>query len=525
MSETVKAGLYARVSTEDQVEKFGLPLQVRAFQEYLERYGLEDAGEEHHYIDEGYTGSTLDRPGLDALRATLRDGPPFDILVSYDEDRIARHRTLFGLVLFDLEDAGVRLRTKDQRPDEADTPETDLLRGIKAEIGQYSKAQFLERSRRGRLEKAKKGLVVGGHPPFGYRYVYGEGRLEVDEREADIVRQILELLVSEKLTTRRLVKRLNELGVPTPAEVRGGRATGWNKSSVARIVRQEAYIGKAHYNKSRRVVPSRRVKETPYNRNQRSTNVRRPREEWIEITVPPIVDQPLWDAVQAQLKRNTELHSRNVKYQHLRRGFIFCGGCNVRWHSLPSHGKRYYRCPDCKKSISGPRLEDSVWAKVRELIEHPEMIRQHAVKVAHEESIDAAVIRANLEMEVQRLEQIERDEKKLLDGALTEIFSRELLQEKAITLADERKRAEKRVRDLEGRLGLAEKGAARVHALADLCAVIAERLDELDFDGKRWLLDMLGITVTFKDGEWIMGGEVKTPAPMQIGKLGSASDS
>ncbi len=57
MSEIMKAALYARVSTEDQVEKFGLPLQVRAFQEYLDRYGLEDAGEELHFIDEGYSGS------------------------------------------------------------------------------------------------------------------------------------------------------------------------------------------------------------------------------------------------------------------------------------------------------------------------------------------------------------------------------------------------------------------------------------------------------------------------------------
>ena len=524
MSEPMKAGLYARVSTEDQVEKFGLPLQVRAFHEYLDRYGLEDAGEEHHYIDEGYSGSTLDRPGLDALRATLKDGPPFDVLMTYDEDRIARHRTLFGLVLFDFEDAGVRLRTKDQRPDEADTPETDLLRGIKAELGQYSKAQFLERSRRGRLEKAQKGLVVGGHPPFGYRYIKGEGRLEVDDREAAIVRRVMELLVSEKLTTRKLVVRLQELGVPTPSAVRaGGKQADWNKSSVARILRQEAYIGKAHYNKSKRVEPKRRTKDTPYNRNQRSTNVRRPREEWIEIPVPSIVSQELWDAAQVQLSRNTELHSRNVKYQHLLRGFIFCGECRLRWYSMPSHGKRYYRCAKCRKSISAPRLEDAVWAKMRELIEHPEMIRQHAVKVAQEESIDAAVIRANLEMAERQLEDARREEERLLDKAIQDVFNSDVLHRKAAALAEARIKAEKHMMDMKARLEMAESGAARIQGLTKVCAAVAERLDELDFDAKRWLLDMLNVTLTAEDGKWIMAGAVQAPEPIQIERLRLAS--
>ncbi|MCH7751615.1 MAG: recombinase family protein [Planctomycetes bacterium] len=185
--------------------------------------------------------------------------------------------------------------------------------------------------------------MVGGHPPFGYRYLHGEGRLEVDEREAAIVRQILELLVSEKLTTRRLMVRLNELGVPTPAAVRGGKGGKWNKSSAARILRQEAYIGKAHYNKSKRVKPKRRLSNRAYAHNERASNVRRPQSEWVVIPVDPIVSQELWDQVQAQLRRNTELHSRNVKYQHLLRGFVFCGKCNLRWYSLPSHGKRLDR--------------------------------------------------------------------------------------------------------------------------------------------------------------------------------------
>src|SRR5512135_329582 len=143
------------------------------------------------YIDEGYSGSRLDRPALDRLRDAAREGQ-FDAVVVYSPDRLARRYAYQVVLLEEFRKAGCPVEFV-HRPI-SDDPHDQLLLQIQGAVAEYERALLGERFRRGKLQKARSGQVVAGKAPYGYRYVHKQdgvpGHLMIEETEAELVRML-----------------------------------------------------------------------------------------------------------------------------------------------------------------------------------------------------------------------------------------------------------------------------------------------------------------------------------------------
>src|SRR5919199_5378079 len=196
----MRAAIYARVSTERQERQQTIESQVTALRAWALEQGHELAPE-RVFRDEGYSGSRLDRPGLDGLRDAVRDGM-VEIVAVLSPDRLARKYAYQVLLLEELRRAGCRVVFLHHPI--SDDPNDQLLLQIQGAVAEYERTVLAERFRRGKLQRARNGQYLGSNPPYGYRYLpkRTEGmprQLVVEPAEAELVRQVYQWLVDEQL--------------------------------------------------------------------------------------------------------------------------------------------------------------------------------------------------------------------------------------------------------------------------------------------------------------------------------------
>ena len=325
----MRAATYARVSTERQERQQTIDSQLAALRAWAEEAGHELTAE-HVFRDEGYSGARLDRPGLDALRDAVRDAE-VDIVAVLSPDRLARRYAYQVLILEEFRRAGCEVMFLNHSI--SDDPGDQLLLQIQGAVAEYERALLGERFRRGKLQKARAGWFIGGRAPYGYRYLPcrdgAGGRLEVDEAEAELVRTLYGWLADERMTIRQILKRLN-FG---PWYPRSGRHP-WSPSVVHHILSEPTYAGTAYANRYD-LVEAKRPRSRKPGYAGKGCRRMRPREQWIAIPVPPIIDQGLWDRAQAQLADNARLSFRNnQKHNHLLRCLLACGACGLAMHGV-----------------------------------------------------------------------------------------------------------------------------------------------------------------------------------------------
>ena len=110
------------------------------------------------FRDEGYSGSRLDRPGLDALRDAVRDGE-VDVVGVLTPDRLARKYAYQVLLLEEFRRAGCAVAFLNRAI--SDDPGDQLLLQIQGAVAEYERALLGERFRRGKLQKARAGQFIG----------------------------------------------------------------------------------------------------------------------------------------------------------------------------------------------------------------------------------------------------------------------------------------------------------------------------------------------------------------------------
>ena len=279
----MKAATYARVSTERQAERGTIGSQLEALRAHVAAAGHELAGE---YRDDGHSGARLDRPGLDALRDAAEAGL-FEVVCCLSPDRLARSYAYQVLILDELARLGVSVAFTDAPALDQDDPQARLLTQVQGVIAEYERAKIGERYRRGKLFRSRAGEVISRKAPYGYRRIPrgpdGPAHLEIYEPEAAIARRIFAERASGT-TIRQICRQLNAGAVPTPT---GSRAV-WGTSTLARILRSEAYIGRVYFNRTE-TVPARRP-------GQQSRQIPRPRAEWIAIPCPPLISEETFEA-------------------------------------------------------------------------------------------------------------------------------------------------------------------------------------------------------------------------------------
>jgi len=372
----VKAAIYLRVSTPDQAERWSLPAQRRALTEFAERQGWEY----EVYEDAGISGETLDaRPAMLKLLDDARHGR-VRAAIAIEMERFSRSESLFDWLVIKqaFRQGRVRFGTPAQLYDPADT-EDDFLTDLFGALAKREKRKIIERTRRGRLEAARKGKFVGAHVPLGYRRT-GKAAVDIDPRGARIVRSIFSM-AAQGLSTRAISSVLLRRGIPSP---RGFRL--WHWATVDRILHNTAYIGKWQYNLSGIAAADGSVR-----RRLR----RKPEEEWISVPVPQLVSPELFRRVQMQLERNTKWSPRRQKATYLLKGLLRCDSCGLAMvgsSSRPNRRERVYqyyrcnrskgitpgreRCPACPVRVD--LLDEVVWNQVAAALRNPGVIMEAA---------------------------------------------------------------------------------------------------------------------------------------------------
>ncbi|MDI7270076.1 MAG: recombinase family protein, partial [Myxococcota bacterium] len=276
-------------------------------------------------------------------------------------DRLAREYPHQILLTEELRQAGAEVQFR--RAPSGQTPEDQLVVQFQGMIAQYERAQILERTRRGKRHKALRGVVnVLSGAPFGFHYVPRtdgcDARYEVEPIAADEVKRIFGWFVDEQWSIGRIARELTKRRVATP---RG--KTRWDRSTIWGMLRNPAYAGRAAFRKRESVARSKITRLARrghlYPRVSKSSQRDRPREDWIEIAVPAIVDASVFERAQEQLQRNKRLarHGSPV----LLRGLLVCRRCGYALYATSSRTSKqllyYYRClgTDGWRYADGPR--------------------------------------------------------------------------------------------------------------------------------------------------------------------------
>jgi site-specific DNA recombinase len=494
----VRAALYARVSTERQADRGTIGSQVQLLRQHIATIGDELVGE---YIDDGYSGARLDRPGLDALRDAAEAGL-LERVWCLSPDRLARAYAYQVLVLDELARFGVSVAFTDSPGLCADDPQATLLTQVQGVIAEYEKAKIAERNRRGRLFRARAGEVITWKTAYGYRRIprssaTGHAHLQIYEPEAAVVRRIFTDRAAGT-SVRQICRRLNADAIPSPT----GKPT-WGASTISRLLRNEAYIGRIYYNRTESV-PNPRPTRQPL-------QVPRDRDEWIPIDCPRIVSDDLFAAAARVAADNTEWSPRRAQPgAWLLKGLVKCGVCGVGTNCHKMRGRndtwhRYYycrnhdtlraggesrRCPE--RNIRADALDAFVFDHIRTAITRPDVLLagEQAVTLATP-TPDDELLAAELARLDRKLDAADAERRRLIDlyqGGLIELpemqrrateiaARRKELQHKRTSLADERA-ALARDNQLRSRV---HNFAARVHTV----------IDTLDDTQKQQLLRLL----------------------------------
>lgn len=508
----MRVAIYARVSTERQERQQTIDSQLSGLRAWVQAqsHTLIDA---HVFRDEGYSGSRLDRPGLDGLRDAVRDAA-IDAVAVFSPDRLARKYAYQVLLLEEFRRADCEVVFLHHPI--SDNPNDQLLLQIQGAIAEYERAVLAERFRRGKLQKARDGHILSAKAPYGYRYETKCGalpaRLVVDEAEADMVRQLYAWFVEEGLTIRQCLRRLND----GPWLTRSGRPQ-WSSSVAHHILSDPVYTGTAYSNRYEYVVPKK-----PHGRTRRSgeRTCRRPRpqEQWIAIPAPVLIDQQTWDRVKAQMARNATLSfRRNKKHDYLLRCLLKCGTCGLGVHGCffpgaqGKPGHRYYRCAGTDPLTTGrdarcPRaridadaLEQTVWDHITGLLGSPSQLSAQFERFIAE----ADVAQTRQEMPSQqlraRLDRVDRADRRLLEAYQAEVISLAELAERRQGLAEQRRLAEQQ---LEQHHRLREQQVHAKDVLDSLAAFskrIGARLQNASVADRQALLQLVVERITIHD--------------------------
>ena len=390
------AAIYARVSSARQKKDETIGSQTAALREHAAQARL-DVPEEWVFEDEGHSGATLVRPALEALRDLAAQGC-LDVVLVYSPDRLARKFAYQALLLEEFARAGVRVEfVKGPR---GDTPEDQLLVQFQGIFAEYEKAQLAERYRRGKAHRARTGSVnVLSGAPFGYRYVrktdLAGAAYEVIEGEAALVAEMFRRYADDGATIADLARWLGSAGAVT----RTGKHR-WDRSVIWGMLRNPAYAGTAVFGKTQIIHEQpglNRVARLQGRSVPRAVKtVDRPREEWLQIPVPAIVDQVTFARVRQRLEDNKRFAARNTKVPSLLQGLAACSACGYGYYrtSTRTTNKKiyYYRCLGSddyryeggrvcgNKPVRADYLDTVVWDHITALLADPALIRAEISK-------------------------------------------------------------------------------------------------------------------------------------------------
>lgn len=346
--------IYVRVSTDAQAEKgYSIGDQLRTCRAHAEKSGSQII----EYVDDGYSGEFLERPGLERLRKDLR-AKLIDNVIVYDPDRLSRNLTNQLLLADEIEKGAANLIFITHDYDAS--PEGRLFFSIRGAISAFEKAKIRERTLRGKRSKALCGKI-NDDGLYGYLFNSETSMYEIDQAEAEVVRLIFDLYTTRNYGTNSLYVELKSLGIVN----RKGKP--FSISVINYMLTNETYTGiRWSFTSYEKTISQKKRKKTA-----------RDQSEWIQIAVPAIISRETWDKGIECRRVNKVLAKRNTKQEYLLSGVIRCPSCGYVMGGTNYHrGAKdylYYVCKsyvngivcDNKKCVPSKELDECVWQNLR----------------------------------------------------------------------------------------------------------------------------------------------------------------
>ena len=500
------AAIYARVSSDQQKENHTIQSQTAALVEYAKTHGYAVPCQ-WQFQDEGYSGATLLRPGLEAVRDLAAAGQIAAVLV-YSPDRLSRKYAYQVLLAEEFSRGGVELVFL-QAPSAA-TAEDQLLVQFQGMIAEYERAQIAERSRRGKRHRAQQGSInVLCGAPYGYRYVKKSdvtaAYYQVVEAEAVVVRMIFDWYTRTGLSIGAITRELNQRQIST----RSGNGR-WERSTVWGILRNPAYFGRACFGKTERRERqriTRRVRQRGCPPPRQSASQDRPRQEWIEIPVPALISEETFALAQEQLQKNRQFASRRSIRPTLLQSLLVCQQCGYALYGAcggrKPHGiLYYYRCigSDSWRHLNGPvchnrpvrqdYLEELIWREVLRLVQDPTLI-QSEIERRMQEAKKADPLRQREQYLDREQARLQSKVARLVTAYQEELITLEQLRERMPELRQQEQAARSELQSLRMAVQDQSRYLRVVDSLSDFRARLQNNADRLDLLGRRKIIRLL----------------------------------
>jgi site-specific DNA recombinase len=238
-----KAALYARVSTDAQQKEGTIESQLVELRRQISAAGHVLVRE---YIDDGYSGTLLDRPALNQMRADVKTDV-FDTIYFLAADRIAREVEYQRIIVGELLKHGKQITINGK--DYEQNPENKLTLTMLGAFAEFERAKIIERTTRGRLHRLRMGeMSSNGHRIYGYHYVKksptAPATLVINEEQAAVVRSIFEMFASGDFGLVTISRYLEERRILTCK----GRQR-WDNDRIKSILKNETYTGTRYFNR------------------------------------------------------------------------------------------------------------------------------------------------------------------------------------------------------------------------------------------------------------------------------------
>ncbi|MBR1396928.1 MAG: recombinase family protein, partial [Selenomonadaceae bacterium] len=319
-----RAALYIRVSTQEQAQEgYSVGEQKERLIAYCK---AQDWAISNIYVDGGYSGANLKRPGIQRLMSETKS---FDVVLVYKLDRLSRSQrdTLYLIEEIFLPNKVDFVSM--QESFDTSSPFGKAMIGLLAVFAQLEREQIKERTKMGKIARAKAGLFHGsGYIPIGYEYQ--DGKLIINPYEAEQVRKIYEWYLGGA-SYQTITNRLHSANYTN----RYGSYNTW--SSVRAILCNMTYTGRLHYG-----------------------------EVIVENAHEAIITDEQFQTAQAiRLKRQEIYGSNAFQSKHLLTGMIFCGKCGARYYRRNSGTYQYYSCysrtKQMKNMVKDPNCKNKHW--------------------------------------------------------------------------------------------------------------------------------------------------------------------
>lgn len=400
-----RAALYIRVSTLEQAQEgYSVGEQKERLIAYCK---AKDWLIADIYVDGGYTGSNLNRPGIQKL---ISETDKFDLVLVYKLDRLSRsQRDTLYLIEEVFRPKGVDFISMQESFDTS-TPFGKAMIGLLAVFAQLEREQIKERTWMGRVARAKTGLHHGGgNIPIGYEYE--DGKLRVNPYEAEQVKKIYEWYLAGA-SLKAITDRLQEQGYTN-------KYSSYNSwSSVRNILGNETYTGTLHFG-----------------------------DIIVEDAHEAIISKEQFAAAQVLRGKRQEKYGSNAfQSKHLLTGMLFCGHCGGRYYLRNTGKYAYYACysrtKQMKSMIKDPNCMNKIWKaqdlepiideQIRALLRSPELAAELS-----ENKPNPAPATKNVDIE-RRIREIDKQISKLMELYQHDDIPAELLGEKINRLYNER---------------------------------------------------------------------------------------